>query len=235
MGPLFVSLMVAPVFAEAGTPLTFTVQIKNVSKEAQTAQLLTDDVCLVLKQLSGTLENPAGKEVAGVECTSSEEATVTIAPESTFTRTVELSKVFPKAKWNAGRWKFDVTWKHASLDAGSGHVSQTSQTGEALVRAKSLQTFTIKHKGSVTLSDGSVFKFRAHGHKHVEAGQRSPLIIRGEFAPGGKKNEEFDANIDTEDERVFDLDGRVFELLEWKYDESMKLKYFGRVKREFED
>lgn len=234
MGPLLVSLMVAPAFAEVGTPFTLTVRIENVSKEPQPALLMVDDACLVVRQLGGVLTSPAGKEQAATDCASAEQTSVTIAPESTFSRKVELAKVFPRVKWTVGRWKLDVSWKHASADGGA-HVSQTSLTGEALIRAKALQTFTIKPKGSITLSDGSVFTFRAHGHKHVMAGDRSPLIIRGEFAPGGKKREEFDASLDVEAERVFDLDGRVFELVDWKYDESIKLRYFGRVQRDFDD
>lgn len=230
MGPLLVSLLVAPAFAETGTPLTVTVRLRSDAPEAMTLQLPEDDVCLALQQLRMVLTNPAGKEQKAAPCTNEARVAVTLAPGESFERTLSLAKIFPAVKWSTGRWALDQSWARPP-DAGIPG-GQVSMTAEPLIRAKAVQTFTIKRGASVTLSDGSTFRFRAHGHKDVEAGQSSPLIVRGSFAGPGKKLQEFDANVMMEEDRILDLDGHVFELLDAKYDDSMKLKYFGRVKRD---
>lgn len=236
MGPLLVSLVLTPTFAEVGTPLSLKFAVRSDVQEAKTLTLYKDDACFAVKQLRLTLADPKGKELALPACADESVEVITVAPEGVYERAVDLTKLFPAAKWTAGRWKLDLSWNHLGPnDAGRDAVGQSSTTGEPIIRAKPLQTFTLKPKGSVTLKDGSVFVFRAHGHKHVMAGDKSPLIIRGEFGAAGKKKQEFDANVMTDEERDFVLDDRTFELLEYEYDGPMKLKYYGKVKREFED
>lgn len=230
MGPLLVSLLVSPAFAEVGTPLTVRVELRSDAKEPMSFQLPADDVCFALRQLRVVLTNAAGKEQKAAPCADETLVTVTLGPGETFERTVALAKVFPGVKWGAGRWELEQSWAR-SADGGIPG-GQVSMSAEPLIRAKALQTFTIKRGAQVTLSDGAVFQFRAHGHKDVMPGQRSPLIVRGAFAVRGKKPQEFDANVMMEEDRVLDLDGHLFELLDAKYDDSMKLKYFGRLKRD---
>ncbi|HNF77948.1 MAG TPA: hypothetical protein PKX14_14245 [Thauera aminoaromatica] len=221
MGPLLVHLLVSPAFAEVGTAPSITLEVHCEAAEAMVLKVPKDDVCLVVKLLQATLANPAGKAQAPAACTNEELVEVRLEPGGDFSRRVELAKVWPGVKWGAGQWELDLGWN----DALGTKIGQLSTPSDPLVRAKALQTFTVKARKTVKLDDGTTFEFQAHGHKRTMEGQRSPLII-----VGAVKGEDFSVNLVTEEERVFEANGRVFELIEWKYDESMKLRYFGRVK-----
>lgn len=138
--------------------------------------------------------------------------------------------------WPRGTYGLDISWNPHNLalargEAAAVRASQSQQSGTGFTIARPIKTFRITRGGSVDLPDGVALRFTGHGHKSVEAGQSSPLILHGTIARPGGKPREFSVNIHTEHTRVFRLaDDLVFELGEYAYDDFMKLHYYGKLR-----
>ena len=93
-----------------------------------------------------------------------------------------------------------------------------------------LADFTITRGQSVDLPGGETLQFELHSHKDVTAEMGpSPLMIGGKLTKPGAAAKEFWAYVQLERSRRFTIEDEEFELVDHVYNESMHLRYFGRV------
>lgn len=160
----------------------------------------------------------------------------TIAPGAALTVVLPLREVFP----TIGRGDFDVElrWDATALRAALGpdagfDASSTSVSDTRLTIAKPRKELEIRRGQSVTLPGGATLRFAGHSHKMVDADSApGPLMVGGAFGPAGGRSEEFTVSLFPDaGPAIFELgpDGarHVFELIDYAYDESMRLRYFG--------
>lgn len=163
-----------------------------------------------------------------------------IAPGESLKVVLPLRDVFPDLGF--GDFDIDLRWDPTELRAALGpdagfDVLQWSVSDTRLTIAKPKKELVIRRGESVALPGGATLQFDGHSHKSVDAESApGPLIVGGSFGGRGKSKEEFWASI-FPDQRptIFDLvtrDGEkhTFELMEYVYGESMRLRYFGVLK-----
>jgi hypothetical protein len=86
------------------------------------------------------------------------------------------------------------------------------------------RTFTIRKGETLEALDGLRVTFKGHGHKTVMVGgPSSPLIIYLGFEHDGQTAEQEFHVFDQDKGRAFEWSNFVFELLDHRYDEWMKL------------
>lgn len=138
-------------------------------------------------------------------------------------------------KWPLGTYSLRVLWNASRLEQARGikvpQVLQSSLNSSSFSIVRPLAKLRIRRGETVKLPDGVRFTFAAHGHKEVEKGDTSPLIVHGKIATSAtSKEEEFGVNLHTEYSRMMHLgDNRVFEVVDYAYDDWMELRYFGRI------
>jgi hypothetical protein len=94
--------------------------------------------------------------------------------------------------------------------------------------AKLVKTFTITTKEPVTFTKGVTLTFVGNSHKHMQEGDGpSPLLISAKLTAGGKTEGVY-GNVDGKE--PFSLGKHVFSIVDYSYDDFMKLDYWGTIK-----
>jgi hypothetical protein len=217
--------------AIGSVPPKLTVELTNT--EVYDVQVAKADkaVCWLPLYLTGTLEKSSGERVGEIlPCKAPGTATVTLAPRAVIRVEVGLGELFRSVK--PGSYDLDL-----NLDASGAVALDTrlvvhgklDQPRRRFTVAKLVKTFTIVRGKTVALDTKTKLTFVAHGHKDVAAGgPPSPLILSAMLVENGRAHEA-GVSIQTEDKEPFALERHVFELVSYKYDESMTLRYWGPV------
>lgn len=94
--------------------------------------------------------------------------------------------------------------------------------------SQATRELTITRGQTVDLPGGRKLYFSGHSHKDVtpEMGP-SPLMIGGTFTKPGAPPERFSVNVHLEHSKIFTVSDEDFELIDYDYNQSMRLKYVG--------
>lgn len=190
------------------------------------------DACFVARWLSIAVKDARGKALIPARCELPDEgrAEMVIEPGREGKLTVSLGKVFPSLR--PGSYEFYVGWALAAPgDAAQFTVASSSLDNTRFTIGKPVTVLTIQRGATVNLPDGAQLTFSGHSHKDVdERSAPGPLVVGGSFAPPGGRAEHFYASVFVETSRMFWLrDAYAFELVDYVYGESMRLRYYGNL------
>jgi hypothetical protein len=222
----------------AAQPPDLTVVIHNDGARALPMVTFASAACFARHWLAITVTGRDGRPLALGPCPvrSFPGTATTIAPGADLTVVLPLREVFPTI--GPGDFDVDLRWDPTALRAALGpdagfDVLSSSVSDTRLTIAKPRRQFEIRRGQSVTLPGGATLRFGGHSHKMVDADSApGPLIVVGAFGPAGTRAEEFSVSLFPDaGPAIFELgpDGspHVFELIDFAYDESMRLRYFG--------
>lgn len=219
------------------TPPILDITIRSATATQPVPLTAFDDpVCFVHHYLDLEISRPSRKPQPLAQCVVKAwpGADAPLAVGEVRQIKIPLAKL--ATSWPRGTYGLAIAWNPQNLAAARGEAaavraSQSQQSGTGFTIASPIKTFRITRGSSVDLPDGVVLRFTGHGHKDVEPGMDSPLIIHGTLARPGGKPDEFSVNLHTEHTRIFRLeDDLVFELVEYAYDDFMKLHYYGKLR-----
>lgn len=235
---LIVSFNISPTLKEPGAPPKLRVTMRNESDKPLEVMRFESDACFAqfFLELPLSLPDQTTPQPAGCPIRSWPGVKGTLAAGAEDVRDLDLAKIFPGVKWTKGRYRLPVKWNAKQLESYfdgqfAYGASQTSLNVQAFDLVNPLGQFRIERGKEVALPDGARFAFSAQGHKRtMEGGPPSPLIIHGGFAaPKAKALEPFEANVFTDESRLFKIgDGYTFEFVKHEYDGWMELVYFGK-------
>jgi len=210
---------------------TVTITVTNPEVYAVPIAKVTKPICWLALYTRAELTRPDGKESEMKPCKDDgKHAIEDLAPGATKTITLNVSELF--GTLGLGQYSLNFDWdttEAGKLDEKLVVFGKLEQRRRDFIVAKLLSTFSIA-KGKTAPIDGKVkLLFVSHGHKSVSStGPGSPLLINAEIVENGKGREVY-ASIHTEDKELVNLDGYIFDVVEYKYDESMKLRYWGKL------
>ena len=238
---LSVSFVVSPLVLEPGRPPALTVTMRNKSGRPIQVMRFDVDACFAHFQLALSLLLPDGTRPEPADCPIKAWPGVkgTLATGASEERHLDLAQLFPSVRWTAGRYGIDAAWHPDALAASFEGAYAWGSDGWSIndthfTLAPVVGAGRVERGQELKLPDGARFAFTAHGHKRTMAdGPPSPLIIHGTFAaPGKEKGEPIEVFLQTEEGRLFHLDGGyTFELVKHEYDGWMELRYFGKLGR----
>ncbi|MBK6922162.1 MAG: hypothetical protein IPH07_32520 [Deltaproteobacteria bacterium] len=224
-----VEFLIAPALGTSAPKLT--VIIHNLDTAPLPMVEFADVGCFARAWLAIDLVDARGKAVAAKRCTTPR-ATGHASPigvGSTVSFEVALAELFPACK--RGVFRIDVAWDPQGIRASHGPSAGFDSAPSPVnllefTVAEPVETFTIQRGGTAKLSGGAQLHFAGHSHKMTEQGDESPLLVNGTFALADKAPASFYASLYPNRVATFELaPGHVFELLDWDYDVSMKLRY----------
>lgn len=227
--PARVEFVIAP--ALGTTAPTVTVTVHNLDSKPLPMVDFDDAACFSQAWLAVRITDARGKALAPKVCKTPRARghATPIAAGATLRRELPLASLYPT--WKRGVYRIEITWDPRGIrashgaDAGFGTRS-TSQNLLEFTVAESLKEFTIRRDETAALPGGAKLHFLGHSHKSTEEGQDSPLLVNGTFSAPGKPAESFYASLLPGRHVTFEVaPGHAFELLDWDYDVSMRLRY----------
>jgi hypothetical protein len=228
---LHVSFQVDPVVGEH--PPTLVVSVRNPTAQTVPFVRFADTRCFAFHHL-GLQITRKGKPVALAPCVVKDWPGVVGSLAAGAEERVVLPFAELAASWPHGTYAIAVHYDPGELERSTSttaaHASQSSLNTESFTIARPLKQFRVAARKSVTLPDGVILEFGGHSHKSIGPGQTSPLIVGGKITVKGGKPDSFYASLYPPASRLFTLaDGRVFELVDYAYDEWMDLRYYGKI------
>lgn len=230
---LTVSFDVQPLIGEK--PPVLTVTLHNASAQAIPYSRFEGARCFVDFLLNLTITGPDGKPVVLTPCVVKAWPGVDANLAAGGTERLLVPFADLADKWPLGTYSLRIIWNPDRLEQARGikvpRALQTSLNSHLFSIVRPLAKLRIKRGETVKLPDGVRFTFDAHGHKEVEKGDTSPLIIHGKIATSANgKAEDFGLNLHIEHSKMFRVgDDRVFEVVNYAYDDWMELRYYGRI------
>lgn len=216
-------------------PPVLAIKLTNTSTQAMPYSRFEGARCIVDFLLNLTITGPDDKPMVLTPCVvkSWPGTDANLAAGGTDRLLVPLADLADK--WPLGTYSIGVQWNPARLEAARGikvpRALQTSLNSHVFSIVRPLAQLRIRRGETVKLPGGIRFTFAGHGHKNVEPGDTSPLIIYGKITTSAAvKDEDFSVNLHTEHSRIFRAgDDRVFEVVNYAYDDWMELRYYGRI------
>lgn len=232
-----VNFVITPEIGEA--PPVLVITVRNPAAVPVPMTRFEDARCVVAHYLDLRVARRGGKPQTWERCAvlawPGREEPLAAGGE----RTLRVPFAELAARWPRGRYAVDVAWAPAELarvrgEAAAVRASQSSLNISSFVIARPLATVKIVRGATLRLPDGVALRFSGHSHKDIGPGESSPLMVSGAVTRAGEaRAEEFSLNLHTEHSRIFWLqDELAFELVDYAYGEWMRLKYYGKLRRD---
>lgn len=204
-----------------GVPMTVTPQ----------RRVLAPDVAEVLiVEIQNRSDKPVRVEVpSSGPCAVSAWVGLSVEPDATPRPvtgcTASTEKLEP---WERRRFEVDVAELFDGLKPDHRlvvkHPKGNGSTIHEVFRREPVWKGKVERKGSIELPKGT-FVFQGHGHKRTFVGQRSPLMVSGDWVADGN-TESVSRNVQTSLSRQFEVGPYTFDLVDHSYDEHMELVVF---------
>ncbi len=211
----------APVLKVVVTnPMTSPVQLAAVE----------NPLCWIGLYFTGRLMKPDLTEVATLKpCKDPGTKTFELAPKDSITVEVAVDKLFKKIP--KGTFELALQFDSSQATARDRQLAVGTDTpltsALRFTIAKLVKTFTITTDTPASLGKGVTLTFVRHGHKNMLPGSGpSPLLISATLTVRGKTRA-VDAAVDGKG--PFALGGHVFSIVDYSYDDFMKLDYWGTI------
>lgn len=218
----------------APEPSSLTVVVRNHTAAPLPMIAFQRAACFAHFWLRIELATASGKPLRAADCAVRDfpgiAQPIAVGAEAKFV--LPLRELFPTLR--TGDFTVRISWDPTRLrdvlgpDAGFDILSSSQNETEISI-AKPRKELVIKRGESVTLPGGAELHFAGHSHKSVDAESApGPLMVGGTFTVPGGPPDKFHLSIFPDEKRTFFLgETHAFELMDYVYDESMRLRYYG--------